>query len=154
MEDINKGARPVVAPYFVIEAVDFKVTDPAAADPNAPVRMLWVNQPFTLHLIIKLTGQWRDHFNGKIDPDDKWMTKYYADSLGVDVGGERHWGPEEKFLPDPIFSDANTDVYDIAFTVQQGLSYDGLYEFGAYTRLPREGINAWVEGYHVEVALP
>lgn len=149
MEDINKGARPEIAPYLVLEAVDFKVTDPTAADPNAPVRMLWVNQPFTMHFVIKLSGIWKDLFNSK-EEDEKWETKFYADSIGVDVSGEKHWYPEKTYLPDPIAP----DTFDLTFSVQQGLPNDGLYELGAYTRLPGKFINAYIEGYHIEVAAP
>ena len=147
MEDINKGARPDVAPYLVLEALDFKVTDPAAPDPNAPARMFFVNQPFTMHLIVKLTGIWKKRFVGA---DELWDTNFYADSIGVDVGGELHWDPAPVALPVPIAP----DTYDLTYTVQNGLPLEGLYELGAITRLPSMLVNAYVEGYHIEIAAP
>ena len=142
MEDINKGARPEIAPYLEIEAVDFKVTDPAATDPNLPVRMLYANQPFKMHFTLRLTG----YFVPSL-VNEKWETRFYADSLGVDVQGEVKWSPLDTQLPR-----LNGDIFEITHTVTAGLATPGIYEFGAVTRLPRHAINAFVEGYHLEVA--
>ena len=142
MEDINKGARPDIAPYLQIEAVDFKVTDPAAADPNVPVRMLYTNQPFKMHFTLRVVG----YFVPSL-VNEKWETRFYADSLGVDVRGEVKWNPPDAELPRVI-----GDTFEISHTVNAGLATPGIYEFGAVTRLPRHAINAYIEGYHLEVA--
>ena len=144
MEDINKGARPDIAPYLHIEVADFKVTDPTAPDPNAPVRMLYAGKPFKITLTLGVTGYFTPVFTGK---DELWATDFYADSLGVDVAGERKWHPAPAALPA-----ISGNTYEISYTVQAGLTTPGIYEFGAITRLPKLGVNAYVEGYHVEVA--
>ena len=156
MEDINLGGRPDVLPYVKLEALGFKVTDPLATDPTAPTRMFFINKPFTMHFTVKLTGLWRDHFN-ESDPtvaNNLWELHFYADSIGVDVKGELHWDPARAPLPKPISSDANSDTYDLTYTVMNGLPKEGLYELGALIRLPSEFMNAYVEGYHIEVAEP
>lgn len=142
MEDINKGARPDIAPYLVVEAVDFKVTDPAAADPNMPVRMLYTKQPFQMHFTVRVAG----YFTPSL-VNEPWETRFYADSLGVDVQGEVKWSPPNATLPK-----FNGDIYEITHTVTAGLATPGIYEFGAVTRLPKHAINAYIEGYHLEVA--
>jgi hypothetical protein len=148
-EDINLGARPDVLPYVKLEAVEFKVTNPTAADPTAPVRMLFINQRFTMHFIVKLSGIWRGLFNGS---DEAWETHFYADSLGVDVAGELRWDPARAPLPTHIAFDDDSDTYDLNYTVLNGLPTEGLYELGAMTRLPGMLVNAFVEGYHIEIA--
>ena len=141
MEDINKGARPDFAPYWHMEVLGFKVTDPTAVDPDAPARMLYVNKPFQIVLTLRIDG-YLDNLAG-LD----WATDFYADSLGVDVVGERRWHPAHAALPK-----IGDHVYEVVCNVPAGLPAQGLYEFGAVTRLPSKGFNAYVEGYHVEIA--
>ena len=142
MEDINKGARPDIAPYLVVEAVDFRLTDPMAADPNAPVRMLYTNQPFKMHFTLKVAGYFTPSLINEL-----WETRFYADSLGVDVEGEVKWSPPNAPLPK-----VSGDTFELTYTVSKGLMTPGIYEFGAVTRLPKHAINAYIEGYHAEVA--
>lgn len=144
MEDINMGARPDIAPYLHIEVLNFKVTDPTAPDPNAPVRMLYAGKPFKIVFRLAVTGYFTPVFTGK---DELWATDFYADSLGIDVAGELKWHPAPSALP---LVTGNT--FEITHTVPLGLAVPGIYEFGAITRLPKLGVNAYVEGYHVEVA--
>jgi hypothetical protein len=145
MEDINLGARPDVLPYVKLEAVEFKITDPTAADPTAPVSMLFTDQTFTMHFVIKLTGIWKSLFNGA---DEKWETHFYADAIGIDVEGELRWTP----VPAPLPTPKPADTYDLTYTLVNGIATEGIYEFGAITRLPAMLVNAYIEGYHVEIA--
>lgn len=139
------GARPDILPWFKLEVVDFKVTDPAAADPNAPVHMLYTHQPFKMTLTLKVTGTWKGLFTG---PANLWATNFYANALGIDVLGELKWGPAAAALPAPVAA----DTYEVSYTVGAGIGTQGIYEFGAVTRLPGQAINGHCSEYDVEFA--
>ena len=79
---VNRGARPSVLPWFNIECIDFKVTDPAASDPNAEVLMVYTNQALKMTVTIKVDGMWRPLFTG---PEHSWITNFYANALGMDI---------------------------------------------------------------------
>ena len=143
MADINLGARPDLGRYLKVTSVDFKVTDPSAADPNAPVDMIGVNTPFIMHFAFQITGTLKNYFNSH-----DWSVNFYADAMGVDVPyGEVHWHFDALALT-PV----GNDTYELKHTVQSGLSHIAVFEFGAIAWLPTTGLNAYVEGVHVEVA--
>ena len=142
---LSSGARPDILPWFKIESVDFKVTDPAAADPNAPVYMLYTHQPFKMTFTFKVTGQWKGMFTGA---GHKWVANFYADAIGIDVAGELKWSPAPADLPP-----ANPpDTYEVSYTVGAGIITQAIYEFGVIIRCPGTGITAYCEEYGVEIA--